>query len=144
MPARCWPPPSSTSASTRWATPRRTWPRPACPCEWIRAMAERFTLDDLAKIVEQRAGADPEASYTAKLLAGGPAKAAKKLGEEAMEAAIAAVMNDKTHLAAEAADVLYHLLVVLKSAGVPLGDVMDELQRRTAQSGLEEKASRRS
>ena len=107
-------------------------------------MAERFTLDDLAKIVEQRASADPEVSYTAKLLAGGPAKAAKKLGEEAMEAAIAAVMNDKKHLTAEAADVLYHLLVVLRSAGVPLGDVMEELDRRTAQSGLEEKASRRS
>jgi phosphoribosyl-ATP pyrophosphohydrolase len=107
-------------------------------------MASRFTLDDLAKIVEARAGADPEVSYTAKLLAGGPAKAAKKLGEEAMEAAIAAVMNDRNHLTAEAADVLYHLLVVLRSAGVPLGDVMDELQRRTAQSGLEEKASRRS
>jgi phosphoribosyl-ATP pyrophosphohydrolase len=107
-------------------------------------MASRFTLDDLAKIVEQRADADPEVSYTAKLLAGGPAKAAKKLGEEAMEAAIAAVMNDKKHLTAEAADVLYHLLVVLRSAGVPLGDVMEELERRTAQSGLEEKASRRS
>jgi phosphoribosyl-ATP pyrophosphohydrolase len=107
-------------------------------------MASRFTLDDLAKIVEQRAGADPDVSYTANLFAGGPPKAAKKLGEEAMEAAIAAVMNDRGHLTAEAADVLYHLLVVLRSAGVPLGDVMDELQRRTAQSGLEEKASRRS
>ena len=107
-------------------------------------MPSRFTLDDLAKIVEQRAGADPDVSYTAKLLAGGPAKAAKKLGEEAMEAAIAAVMNDRKHLTDEAADVLYHLLVVLKSAGVPLGDVMAELRRRTAQSGLEEKASRRS
>ena len=76
-------------------------------------MPSRFTLDDLAKIVEQRAGADPDVSYTAKLLAGGPAKAAKKLGEEAMEAAIAAVMNDRKHLTDEAADVLYHLLVVL-------------------------------
>jgi phosphoribosyl-ATP pyrophosphohydrolase len=107
-------------------------------------MPSQFSLDDLAKIVEQRAGADPDVSYTAKLLAGGPAKAAKKLGEEAMEAAIAAVMNDRKHLTDEAADVLYHLLVVLKSAGVPLGDVMEELRRRTAQSGLEEKASRRS
>jgi phosphoribosyl-ATP pyrophosphohydrolase len=107
-------------------------------------MPTRFTLEDLAKIIDERAGASPDVSYTAKLLAGGPAKAAKKLGEEAMEAAIAAVMDDKKHLTAEAADVLYHLVVMLKSAGVPLADVMEELRRRTSQSGLEEKASRRS
>ncbi len=107
-------------------------------------MPTRFTLEDLAKIIDERAVASPDASYTAKLLAGGPAKAAKKLGEEAMEAAIAAVMDDKKHLTAEAADVLYHLVVMLKSAGVPLADVMEELRRRTSQSGLDEKASRRS
>ena len=103
----------------------------------------RFTLEDLEKIVDERAGASPDTSYTAKLLAGGPAKAAKKLGEEAMEAAIAAVMDDKQHLTAEAADVLYHLLVVLQGADIPLNEVMAELERRTAQSGLAEKAARK-
>ena len=102
----------------------------------------RFTLDDLARIVAERAAASPESSYTAKLLAGGPARAAKKLGEEGVEAAIAAVQGDLAVLKAEAADVLYHLLVLLQGAGIPLQDVMAELERRTAQSGLAEKASR--
>ena len=102
-----------------------------------------FTLDDLARIVAERAAADPDRSYTAKLLAKGPARAAKKLGEEAVEAAIAAVQGDRAGLVAEAADVLYHLVVVLKALDVPLDEVMSELERRTAQSGLAEKASRR-
>ena len=101
-----------------------------------------FTLADLADILAERAKASPQESYTAKLLAKGPAHAAKKLGEEAVEAAIAAVEGDRAALVAEAADVLYHLLVVLKSRDVPLNEVMSELQRRTAQSGLAEKASR--
>ena len=101
-----------------------------------------FTLEDLARIVAERASAPPDQSYTAKLIAGGPARAAKKLGEEAVEAAIAAVQQDRAALTAEAADVLYHLLVVLQGAGVPVQDVMAELERRTAQSGLAEKASR--
>ncbi|HEV2558747.1 MAG TPA: phosphoribosyl-ATP diphosphatase [Microvirga sp.] len=101
-----------------------------------------FTLNDLARIVAERAAAPADASYTAKLLADGPARAAKKLGEEAVEAVIAAVQGDRAALTAEAADVLYHLLVVLKGAGVELADVMAELQRRTAQSGLAEKAAR--
>ena len=101
-----------------------------------------FTLTDLARIVAERAAAPPETSYTAKLIAGGPARAAKKLGEEAVEAAIAAVQGDRAGLTAEAADVLYHLLVVLQGAGIPLQDVMAELERRTGQSGLAEKASR--
>jgi len=101
-----------------------------------------FTLADLARIVTERAAAPAAESYTAKLIAGGPAAAAKKLGEEAVEAAIAAVKGDREGLKAEAADVLYHLLVVLKAGGVPLDEVMAELQRRTAQSGLDEKASR--
>jgi phosphoribosyl-ATP pyrophosphohydrolase len=101
-----------------------------------------FTLDDLARIVAQRASASPEESYTAKLIAAGPARAAKKLGEEAVEAAIAAVQQDRAALTAEAADVLYHLLVVLQGAEVPVQDVMAELERRTAQSGLAEKAAR--
>jgi phosphoribosyl-ATP pyrophosphohydrolase len=105
--------------------------------------SKSFTLSDLARIVGRRAAASPEQSYTAKLLAKGPAHAAKKLGEEAVEAALAAVQGDRAGLVAEAADVLYHLLVVLEGAHVPLEEVMNELQRRTAQSGLAEKASRR-
>lgn len=101
-----------------------------------------FTLDDLARLVAERAAAPPDRSYTAKLLADGPARAAKKLGEEAVEAAIAAVQGDRAALVAEAADVLYHLLVVLRGADVPLEAVMAELERRTAQSGLAEKAGR--
>ena len=101
-----------------------------------------FSLDDLARIVAERAAASPDSSYTAKLLAGGPMQSAKKLGEEAVEAAIAAVQGDRAALTAEAADVLYHLLVVLQGAGIPLQDVFAELERRTAQSGLAEKAAR--
>jgi phosphoribosyl-ATP pyrophosphohydrolase len=101
-----------------------------------------FTLSDLEARVAERAAASPTESYTAKLLAGGPARAAKKLGEEAVEAVIAAVQGDRAALTAEAADVLYHLLVVLRGGGVPLQDVLDELDRRTKQSGLAEKASR--
>lgn len=102
-----------------------------------------FTLADLDRIVRERAAASPEESYTAKLVAGGPARPAKKLGEEAVEAAIAAVQGDRDGLTAEAADVLYHLLVVLRAAEIPLEAVMAELERRTAQSGIAEKASRR-
>lgn len=101
-----------------------------------------YTLDDLARLVASRAGTAPDHSYTAKLLAGGPAKAAKKLGEEAVEAAIAAVQGDKLGLTNEAADVLYHLIVLLRAGGVELSAVMAELERRTAQSGISEKAAR--
>lgn len=102
----------------------------------------KFTLDDLEAIVATRAAASPDVSYTAKLLLDGPMKAAKKLGEEAVEAALAAAVGDKANLKAEAADVLYHLLVVLRGADIPVSAVMEELQRRTGQSGLQEKASR--
>ena len=102
-----------------------------------------YTLADLAALVARRAGTDPATSYTAKLLSEGPAKAAKKLGEEAVEAAIAAVQGDRTGLRNEAADVLYHLVVLLRAGGVELADVMAELERRTAQSGIAEKAARR-
>jgi phosphoribosyl-ATP pyrophosphohydrolase len=101
-----------------------------------------FTLTDLERRVALRAAASPEESYTAKLIAGGPARAAKKLGEEAVETAIAAVEGDPAALKAEAADLLYHLLVVLKAGGVTVAEVMSELERRTAQSGLAEKAAR--
>ena len=101
-----------------------------------------FSLTDLEHIVAERAKASPDESYTAKLIAHGIEVSAKKLGEEAVEAVIAAVMNNREHLIAESADVLYHLLVVLKAANIPLGDVMAELNRRTAQTGLAEKAAR--
>ena len=101
-----------------------------------------FSLTDLERIVAERAKASPDESYTAKLIARGMPVAAKKLGEEAVEAVIAAVTADREHLVAESADVIYHLLVVLKAANIPLGEVMAELQRRTAQSGLAEKAAR--
>ncbi len=101
-----------------------------------------MTLDDLAAIVAERAGADPEQSWTAKLLAKGPEKCAEKFGEEAVEAIIEAVRGDRDALTREAADVLFHLLVMLQSRGVPLADVMAELERRQARSGLAEKAAR--
>ena len=101
-----------------------------------------FTLSDLDAIIATRADSDDEMSYTRKLIGKGVAKCAQKLGEEAVEAAIAAVQEDRDELTAEAADVLYHLLVVLRVADVDLQDVMAELARRTGQTGLEEKASR--
>lgn len=102
-----------------------------------------FTLADLAAIVEKRASASPEESWTAKLVASGMERAAKKLGEEAIETVIAALGTDRKALVAESADLLFHLLVVLKVADIPLDLVMAELEVRTGRSGLAEKASRR-
>ena len=101
-----------------------------------------FSLADLEKIVASRAEASPEESWTARLVAGGQAKAAKKLGEEAVETVIAAIAEDRENLTYEAADLIFHLLVVLKVAGIPLAEVMAELERRTGKSGIAEKASR--
>ena len=103
-----------------------------------------FSLDDLARTIALRAGASSEKSYTRSLLEKGPRGAAKKFGEEAVEFVIAAVGQSDDALRAEAADVLYHLLVVLEARGVALGDVVSELERRTTRSGHEEKASRAS
>lgn len=102
-----------------------------------------FTLDELSEIIGRRAEAGAEQSYTRTLLDKGVAHCAKKFGEEAFELAIAAVAQDDSALRGEAADVLYHLLVMLKARGLPLADVLAELERRTQRSGLEEKASRR-
>jgi phosphoribosyl-ATP pyrophosphohydrolase len=102
-----------------------------------------FSLADLETIVARRAAASPEESWTARLVAGGQAKAAKKFGEEAVEAVIAAISDDRKNLTDEAADVIFHLLVVLKIAGIPFSDVLSELERRTAQSGIAEKAARK-
>jgi phosphoribosyl-ATP pyrophosphohydrolase len=103
-----------------------------------------FSLDDLARTIALRAHASGEKSYTRSLLEKGPRGAAKKFGEEAVEFIIAAVGESDEALRAEAADVLYHLLVVLKSRDVSLEEVLGELERRTGQSGHDEKAARKS
>lgn len=102
-----------------------------------------FTLADLARIVVGRARSGDPGSYSAKLVGEGVHRCAKKFGEEAVEAALAAVDGDDAALTAEAADVLYHLIVMLTARGLPLDAVMAELERRTAQSGLAEKAGRK-
>ncbi len=99
-------------------------------------------LHDLAATIDSRKGADPDSSWTAKLLSKGPEKCAEKFGEEAVEAIIEAVKNDKAGLTAEAADVLYHLLVMLAARDVALDDVLAELARRQGISGISEKAAR--
>lgn len=101
-----------------------------------------MTLDDLARIIAERAGADPDKSWTARLLAKGPETCAGKFGEEAVEAIVEAVKGDRARLTSEAADVLFHLLVMLQSRDVALSDVMAELARRQGTSGLAEKAAR--
>lgn len=99
-------------------------------------------LDRLAATIDARRGADPASSHTAKLLAKGPEKCAEKFGEEAIEAIIEAVRGDRERLVKEAADTLYHLLVMLAAREVPLAEVMAELERREGVSGIAEKASR--
>jgi phosphoribosyl-ATP pyrophosphohydrolase len=101
-----------------------------------------MTLERLAATIAARKGADPETSWTAKLLAKGPEKCAEKFGEEAVEAIIEAVKGDRDRLTAEAADVLYHLLVMLAARDVTLAEVLAELDRREGTSGLVEKAQR--
>ncbi|MGB7269733.1 MAG: phosphoribosyl-ATP diphosphatase [Albidovulum sp.] len=100
------------------------------------------TLERLAATIEARKGGDPDTSWTAKLLSKGPEKCAEKFGEEAVEAIIEAVKGDRSRLASEAADVLYHLLVMLAARDVTLNDVFAELENREAQSGLAEKRAR--
>ena len=101
-----------------------------------------FSLDDLSRIIADRASASAEVSYTRSLLEKGVARCAKKFGEEATEAVIAAVAEDDAALTGEAADVVYHLLVLLRARGVAFADVLAELEKRTRQSGHQEKASR--
>jgi phosphoribosyl-ATP pyrophosphohydrolase len=102
-----------------------------------------FNLENLAAIIAERARAGGDQSYTRKLLDEGIEKCAKKLGEEATETVVAALSSDKAAVIGESADLLYHLLVVLQARGVKLDEVYAELERRTGQSGLEEKAARR-
>jgi phosphoribosyl-ATP pyrophosphohydrolase len=101
-----------------------------------------FTLAELERIIGERAASGDQQSWTAKLVAGGQQKAAKKLGEEAVETVIAATSGDRQALISESADLIYHWLVVLRIAGVPLSAVIDELESRTGQSGIAEKAAR--
>ncbi|MGA1181178.1 MAG: phosphoribosyl-ATP diphosphatase [Marivivens sp.] len=101
-----------------------------------------MSLEKLSQTIAARKGADPSTSWTAKLLAAGPEKCAEKFGEEAVEAIIEAVKGDKAKLTSEAADALYHLLVMCAARDVSLADIEAELARREAQSGLAEKASR--
>src|ERR1700742_3794390 len=103
----------------------------------------RFTIHHLAAPIEARAASGGEGSYTRKLLDKGAEHCAKKLGEEAVETVIAAVENDRDHLIAESADLIFHLLVLLKARGVTIGEVEAALGKRTSMSGLEEKASRK-
>jgi phosphoribosyl-ATP pyrophosphohydrolase len=107
-----------------------------------RPDAARFTLDDLIGLIEARSLATSDRSYTRTLLDAGMPRIAKKFGEEAVEAVIAAVSGNKIELMAEVADVIYHLLVMLQAGGIHFDQVVEELGRRTRQSGLEEKASR--
>jgi phosphoribosyl-ATP pyrophosphohydrolase len=101
-----------------------------------------MTLNDLYETILARKTADPSSSWTAQLLAKGPEKCAEKFGEEAIEAIIEAVKDDKAALTSEAADVIYHLLVMLAARDVPLDDVLAELTRRQTQSGISEKSAR--
>jgi phosphoribosyl-ATP pyrophosphohydrolase len=101
-----------------------------------------FNLENLAAIIAERARAGGDQSYTRKLLDEGIEKCAKKLGEEATETVVAALSSDNKAVIGESADLLYHLLVVLQARGVKLDEVYAELERRTGQSGLEEKAAR--
>ncbi|MDP2621762.1 MAG: phosphoribosyl-ATP diphosphatase [Hyphomicrobiales bacterium] len=102
-----------------------------------------FTLHDLAAVIHARRGAQASASYTKSLLEAGVAACAKKLGEEAAETVIAAMQGDRRALRAEAADLIYHLLVLLEASDVSFDEVLAELDARTGRSGHEEKASRR-
>ena len=99
-------------------------------------------LRELETVIASRKGADPDSSWTAKLLSKGPEKRAEKFGEEAIEAIIAAAKNDRENLTYEAADVLYHMLVMLAARDVALDDVLGELARRQGLSGIAEKAAR--
>jgi phosphoribosyl-ATP pyrophosphohydrolase len=103
----------------------------------------RFTIHDLAATIDARAASGGEASYTRKLLDKGAEHCAKKFGEEAVETVIAAIENNRERLIAETADVLFHLLVLLKSRGISLEEVEAALEQRTGMSGLEEKAARK-
>lgn len=101
-----------------------------------------FSMEKLEKIVNERAAVTDGSSYTASLVKKGMPRAAKKMGEEAVETVIAALAEDKAHLISESADLIYHLLVMWNIAGISYDDVLNELEKRTSQTGLQEKAAR--
>ena len=105
-------------------------------------MSQFDYLDTLVATIESRVGTDPKSSHTAKLLKKGPARIAKKVGEEAVEVAIATVRGNREETIAESADLLFHLLVLWRAQGITPTEVMNELERREGVSGIEEKASR--
>lgn len=105
-------------------------------------MPDTNTLDRLVDLIRSRKAEKTDKSYTRQLLMAGPERCAKKFGEEAIETVIAALGGDRTALKSEAADAIYHLLVLLESRDVPFEDVLLELKGRMGQSGLEEKAAR--
>ena len=107
-------------------------------------MSAETTLARLEAVIASRKGGDPDVSYVARLNTKGLPKIAQKVGEEAVEAVIAAMAGDRKGLVGEAADLLFHLLVLLDAQGVPLAEVLAELDRREGVSGIEEKASRTS
>src|ERR1700724_286749 len=109
----------------------------------MKAAMDKFTIHELERRVAERAQASPDVSYTRKLLDRGVAQCAKKFGEEAFETALAAVGEDRERLIAESSDLIYHLLVLLKSRGITLAEVEAALAARTNQSGLDEKAARK-
>ena len=108
----------------------------------MNEMTRGHTLDTLYGVIASRAGGDPEASYSARLLAAGTPHVARKLGEESLETVIAALRGSKNDVTAESADLLYHLLVLWADQGIDPDEVWSELDRRTGVSGLAEKASR--
>jgi phosphoribosyl-ATP pyrophosphohydrolase len=109
----------------------------------LSLLMSRFSIQDLAATIDARAASGGDASYTKKLLDKGAAHCAKKLGEEAVETVIAALQSEREPLVAESADLIYHLLVLLKSRGIRFEEVEAALAQRTSMSGLEEKASRK-
>jgi phosphoribosyl-ATP pyrophosphohydrolase len=113
------------------------------PREVVRGATMEFTIYDLERRVDERATAPPEVSYTRKLLDRGVAQCAKKLGEEAVELALASVVESRERLIDETADLIYHLLVVLKARDIKLSEVETVLGRRAGQTGLQEKSSRK-
>lgn len=108
--------------------------------DWVGSLTD--TLSRLEQTIAQRLGASPEESYVAKLHSRGLPVIARKLGEEATEAVVAALSGDDRELVGEAADLIFHLMVLLAEKDIPLADVLNELERREGTSGIEEKASR--
>src|SRR6185503_515790 len=148
-PRQCLPRRSSTLVHMRCGTQSAIWRSTVFRCGSHERPAMSIAthrlevLAELADTVAARRSASPDISYTAKLLSQGIEKCAKKVGEEAVEAALAAVKGDREHLRLEAADLFYHLVVLLEASDLPIAEVMNELEKRVGTGGLAEKADRR-